>query len=313
MQRLLLLPRLVLPVLLAVLAGCSSPEKTKQTANDPLAIKKTGVLLVSHGSHSETWRNTLFDLEDNVRRKILEGKTVTGVKSAFMEYNEPSIATRLKEFDREEYSDVIIVPVLLTVSSHSFDDIPTIAGLKDNPESVEMLKLEKIERYTPRARVHIAPLLDFRKILQDNVLRRTKALSQNPREEGLVLIGYGSEPYEKEWSELFQAAASHVASGTGIDRHSIGWCGHIARYAPDSTTAAVERVLQEKKTAIVIPALVAFDENFQIRIIGGGIEKVDNHQKRVLYKPDAILPDPGVEEWIVDISKEYSERITNKK
>ncbi len=273
---------------------------------------KIGVLLVSHGSHSETWRNTLFELENNVRDAILDGGTVSGTKTAFMEYNEPSIATRLKEFDEEGYSDVILVPILLTVSSHSFDDIPTIVGLKDNPESIEMLKLEKIERYTPRANVRITPLLDFGRILRKNVLRRTRGLSKNPADEGLVLIGYGSEPYEQEWAELFDSAAMHVAGETGIDTHSIGWCGHIVRYSLDSTAAAVNRVLEKKKTAIVIPSLVAFDENFQIRIIGGGIEKVEGHKERVRYKPDAILPDPDVEQWVVDISTEYAEKILNQ-
>ncbi|ARM30421.1 sirohydrochlorin chelatase [Prosthecochloris sp. HL-130-GSB] len=313
MKRLLTVAAFLAPLVLTVLSACSSPGSKQETADAIPAVRKTGVLLVSHGSHSETWRNTLFGLEDNVRERVLENGRVEGIKSAFMEYTEPSIATRLKEFDEEGYSDVIIVPILLTVSSHSFDDIPTIVGMKENPESVEMLKLEKIERYTPEAQVHITPLLDFQEILQDNVLRRARALSKNPEEEGLALIGYGSEPYEEEWTQLFEAAADHVAAETGIDTYSIGWCGHIVRYAPDSTTTAIERVLEAEERAIVIPALVAFDENFQVRIIGGGIERVDNHQERVLYKPDAILPDPGVEQWIVDISNEYSETIDKKK
>ncbi|PWW81518.1 cobalamin biosynthesis protein CbiX [Prosthecochloris marina] len=274
--------------------------------------KKTGLLLLSHGSHSETWRNTLFELENNVSQRILERGDIAGIKTAFMEYHEPSIATRLKEFDKEGYSDVIIVPVLLTVSSHSFDDIPTIVGLKENPESVELLRLENIERYTPKANVHITPLLDFGKILESNVLRRTKALSKHPEEEGLVLIGYGSEPYETEWRDLFRSTAEYVARETGISEHSIGWCGHIVRYTPDSTTTAIDRILEKKKTAIVIPSLIAFDENFQIRIIGGGIEKIGNDKNRVLYKPDAILPDPDVEQWVIDISKEYAATISNQ-
>ncbi|RNA64451.1 cobalamin biosynthesis protein CbiX [Prosthecochloris sp. ZM_2] len=313
MHRLLTIAAFLAVLSLTALSACTAPDTTDNRQDSSSQNRKTGVLLVSHGSHSETWRNTLFALEDNVRERVLENGRVEGIKSAFMEYTEPSIATRLKEFDEEGYSDVIIVPILLTVSSHSFDDIPTIVGMKENPESVEMLKLEKIERYTPEAEVHITPLLDFQKILQENVLRRARALSKNPEEEGLALIGYGSEPYEEEWTQLFEAAADHVAAQTGIDTYSIGWCGHIVRYAPDSTTTAVERVLKTEEKAIVIPALVAFDENFQVRIIGGGIEKVDNHQERVLYKPDAILPDQGVEQWIVDISNEYSETIDKKK
>ncbi len=295
-------------ILILMLAGCTGQqeEPASMEQNDD---RKIGVLLISHGSHSETWRNTLFDLEKKVRERILKNEKTDGIKSAFMEYTEPSIATRLKEFDNEGYTDVVIIPILLTVSSHSFDDIPTIIGQKENPESVEMLKLEKIERYTPKATPHITPLLDFSEILRKNVLRRAKNLSKNPEDEGLVIIAYGSEPYEKEWRDLFDKAAQHVQSETGIDTYSIGWCGHIVRYSPDSTAAAVKRVLDRKKRALVIPSLVAFDENFQIKIIGGGIEKVDDHETRVVYKPDAILPDSNIEQWIVDISDEFATTI----
>lgn len=49
----------------------------------------------------------------------------------------------MKEFDREGYTDVIIVPVFLTVSPHTFDDIPTIVGLKEDPHSMQQLKQER--------------------------------------------------------------------------------------------------------------------------------------------------------------------------
>ena len=91
----------------------------------------------------------------------MASKKIEGIKTAFMEYNEPSIATRLKEFDKEGFTDVILVPIFLKVSSHSFEDIPTIIGQKEDPNSKEMLKIEKIERYTPKATVHLTPLLDF--------------------------------------------------------------------------------------------------------------------------------------------------------
>jgi sirohydrochlorin ferrochelatase len=94
--------------------------------------------MVNHGSRSATWRQALLDLETEVKDSILAGGAIQGTKTAFMEYNEPSIATRLKEFDAEGYTDVILVPVFLTVSPHSFEDIPTIIGQKEDPQSLEM-------------------------------------------------------------------------------------------------------------------------------------------------------------------------------
>lgn len=279
------------------------------SAEGAVAEKKIGVLLVNHGSRSATWRNSLLDLETRVRPALLDGQHIKGLKTAFMEYTEPSIATRLKEFDAEGFSDVVLVPIFLTVSPHTFDDIPTIIGRKVDPQSLEMLKIEKIERYTPRANVVLAPNLNFPGVLKENVLRRVKQLSSSPAEEGLVLIAYGDTTYEKEWASLLQSVGEYVKEKTGIEAHSHGWCGHIAHYSPARTTEAIEKVLQTKKKAVTIPVLVAHDETFQVKIIGGGIARVEDSASRVAYRPDSILPDANIEQWVISVASRYASDI----
>ena len=268
-----------------------------------------GLLLVNHGSHSATWRQALLDLEARVRDAILAGGIIQGVRTAHMEYTEPSIATQMKAFDREGFTDVIVVPIFLTVSSHSADDIPTILGQKGDAEVIEELKKENIERYTPTARVHMAPLLDFSNTLQKNVLMRCQELSRQPESEGLALIGYGDAAYNKEWGDLFDEVAGHVKQNMGISEHRYGWCGHLVHYNPEETTRAISAVLEKKDTAIVIPVLVAYDDMFQKNIIGRGIERVEGFRERVLYNADAILPDPNIDDWVIRISSEYASRI----
>jgi len=268
-----------------------------------------GLLLVNHGSHSATWRQALLDLEARVSDSILAGGIIQGVRTAHMEYTEPSIATQMKAFDEGGFTDVIVVPILLTVSSHSADDIPTIMGQKHDPEVMAELQSENIEIYTPAATVHFAPLLDFSDALQKNVLMRCRELSRQPENEGLALIGYGDAAYDKEWSELFDNVARHVKHHMGISEYRYGWCGHPVHYNPDETTRTINAVLEEKDTAIVIPVLVAYDDMFQKNIIGRGIERIDGHEERVLYNADAILPDPEIDEWVIRISGEFANMI----
>lgn len=276
----------------------------------PPAGQKIGVLLVNHGSRSESWRQALLDVEKNVRPVLMGHSPVQGIQTAFMEYTEPSIATRLREFDEQGFTDVVIVPIFLTVSPHTFDDIPTIVGKKADPQSVEGLKIEGIARYTPKAKIVLAPNLDYPGLLKDNVLRRVKNLSQTPNEEGLVLIAYGDETYEKEWTALLKGVGDYVRQSIGIDSCSVGWCGHVAHYDPGKTTQAVEEVLKSKKRAVVIPVLVSQDENFQIKIIGGGIARVPDNSSRVAYRPDSILPDPNVDQWVIRIASRCASEIT---
>lgn len=293
--------------MLILLAGITS--SISATESSARAERKVGVLLVNHGSRSETWRASLLALEASVRPTLMTNPAVQGIKTAFMEYTEPSIATRMKEFDSEGFTDVVIVPIFLTVSPHTFDDIPTIIGKRIDPQSLELLKIERIERYTPKANVVVAPNLDFPGVLKENILRRAKMLSTDPANEGLVLIAYGDETYEKEWAALLGGIGNYVGTETGIAAFSHGWCGHVVHYNPAKTTEAIEEVLKTKKRAVVIPVLVAHDENFQIKIIGGGIAKVADNQSRVVYRPDSILPDLNIEQWVVRIANQHASEI----
>lgn len=284
-------------ILLSACRGEPEPEVQSVQAK----VQKIGVLLVNHGSRSETWRNGLLNLESRVRDRLVEDGQVSGVQTAFMEYTEPSIATRLREYDQAGFTDVIFVPIFLTVSPHSFDDIPTIIGVKEDPVSLQALRVEGIERYTPHAKIHMTPRLDFTDILKKNILRRVSKLSRAPNEEGLVLIAYGDQTYEKEWAKLLRDVGTYVRDNTGIDQFAHGWCGHLVHYDPTKTTKAIKKVLKSKATALVVPVLVAHDEMFQDRIIANGVEAVESSKQRVVYRPDAILPDKNIEQWIVDI------------
>lgn len=149
-------------------------------------------------------------------------------------------------------------------------------------------------------------------MLQKNVLRRFQAISKQSEKEGVVLLAYGDETYLKEWSELLTKVGKHVCDNTKATDVSFGWCGHIARYNPDSTTVAIKRVLRTKEKAVVIPVLIAHDEMFQVKIIGDGIAKIADHKQRVIYKPDALLPDENVEQWIIQITREFERKIAGE-
>ena len=306
-------------LLLISAAGCSDTSVPPATTTGKTPIETTpasldgnkiGVLLVSHGSHSEQWRKMLTNIEDTVRDEILQDGQIAGIKSSFMEYTEPSIATRLKEFDDEGYAHIIIVPILLTVSSHSFDDIPVIAGQKVDKATLETLKLEGAEIYKPKAKVTMAPLLDFPDVLEKNVARRVQEQSTDPAGEGIVLVAYGSEPYDEEWKELLDGVSDKVREQTGIAESEYCWCGHIAHYKSEPTENAIKKILAKKEIAIVIPVLVAVDENFQGKIIGGAVKNVDLND-RIRYRGDSILPDANINNWVVQISHKLAAELAS--
>lgn len=264
---------------------------------------KLGVLLVNHGSHSPTWRRMLLDVHAEVQAELLALPHVQSVRTGFMEYTEPSIATQLKAFDREGVERVLIVPLLLTISGHSFDDIPTICGLKSDPEVLANLEAEKIERYSPQAEVDIAPLLDYPKLVRKNLARRLGAMrGDGTARDGCVLVGYGSAEFDAEWEAFFQDLRQFACQELGMVAASHAWCGHLVHYSSEPSVKAIREVLDTADRALVVPILVACDEMFQGQVIGQAVNLI-GEPDRILYRADAILPEPEVGRWIVSIVK----------
>jgi sirohydrochlorin ferrochelatase len=144
-------------ILLIVLVFCGEKniDHTKEKE-----WKNIGVLLVNHGSHSKKWREVLYEFDENVRNSILKKPKIYDVKTAHMEYTEPSIAAKLKEFDVEGFDEIVVIPIFLTVSSHYSHDIPAICSLSADSKIKAELAEEKIEVYLPKAKVIISSPLD---------------------------------------------------------------------------------------------------------------------------------------------------------
>lgn len=296
-------------LILTLFWSCGNSNDASTTEGGESENKqKIGVLLVNHGSHSETWRNMLLDVEDKVEAEILKDNRISDVRTAFMEYNEPSIATRMKEFDEEGYTDVVIVPIFLTVSSHYSHDIPVIVGLSSDPKIKEQLKKEKIEMYKAKARATITPPLDYTTLLKKNVARRVEALSEDSSNEAVLLVAYGDEQYNQQWEEMVEEIGKYLKLKTGHESIAYAWCGHIVRYSSDPTTEGIEKLFELEDNVLVIPVLVANDEHFQGEIVQNGVDAASS-QEHVKYKQDAILPDDNLNQWVIDITNETVEEI----
>lgn len=265
--------------------------------------RKIGVLLVNHGSVAESWRNMLLDVEKSVRDSILANPDIADVRTAFMEYTEPSIATRMKEFDDEGYDEVIVVPIFLTVSSHYSHDIPVILGLSQDPKIRETLAKEKIDVYRAKAKVSITPPLDYSTILKKNVERRVMALSKDSKNEGVLLVAYGDEQYNQQWEEMVNDMGKYLKVKTGHESIAYSWCGHLVRYSTEPTIKGIARLFELEDRVIVIPVLVANDPYFQRDIIQKAVDESEN-ASNVAYVQDAILPDEKLNRWVIDITRQ---------
>ena len=193
------------------------------------------------------------------------------------------------------------MPIFLTVSSHYSHDIPVICGLSAEPKIKAQLAEEKIEVYSLKAKVVIAPPLDYNTLLKKNVERRVKSLSKDAANEAVLLVAYGDEQYKQQWEELVSEIGKYLSIKTGHESIAYVWCRHLVRYSKEPTKNGIRQLMELEENVIVIPVLVANDEYFQEKIIQAACDEVEGYE-RVLYVQEAILPDANLEKWVIEIS-----------
>jgi len=290
---------------LALAAGCAKAPEPAATA-PKAAEHKIGVLLVNHGSRQKAWRDMLVDVEHAVDDRLLALPNVKGVKTAFNEYTDPSIAMQMEAFDKEGYDEVIVLPLFLTIGGHTNSDIPNLVGLKNDQAALEALPKEGVPVYRPKARVTLLETIDSTEFLKANILRRTKALLKDGdgTKYGVTLAAYGDDKFNQQWEALMNDIGKHLKDNLGIDTINYAWSGHLVNYSIDPTRKAVNQILAEKQKDIVISVYVAFDKKFQQDVIGGGIQASDRPKDVLYIDTEAILPDENLNNWVVDTIKE---------
>lgn len=288
-----------------LLTGCGQPSQPEKSAD---AGPKIGVLLINHGSEQKAWRDMLVDVEEIVDDRLLQLPNVAGVKTAFNEYTEPSIATQMKAFDDEGYDEVIALPLFLTVGGHTNSDLPNGLGLKNDKDVLESLPKEGVPVYRPRARVTLLQTIDATEFLKVNILRRTKALLDadgiSGSNVGVTLAAYGDAGFNQQWEELMAELGSHLKENLDIDIVNSAWSGHLVNYSIEPTKSAINQILEEKEKNVLISVYVAYDYMFQRDIIGEAGRKSIRPNDVLYNEPEAILPDENLNNWVVQSIEE---------
>jgi hypothetical protein len=287
-----------------VLVSCNRAQDSAKTVAQK--ERKIGILLVNHGSRQKPWRDMLIDVEHHVDKQLLAMPNVKAVRTAFNEYTEPSVATRMREFDQEGFDEVIVLPMFLTVGGHTDSDIPNLIGIKNDAAVLESLPKTGVPVYRPRVKVTLLSTLDSTHFLKENILRRTKLLlkSDDGRKYGVTLAAYGDDKFNQQWEELMADIGNYLKEQVGIDTINYAWSGHLVNYSMDPTRKAVNQILAKKQKDIVISVYVAFDKQFQQDVIGEGVKHSDRPQDVLYTDTESILPDESLNNWVVNSVKE---------
>jgi len=282
-----------------LLDGCIESPNPVDSAQQT----RIGVLLVNHGSRSKAWRDRLVDMEEGIAARVLAMPNIGGVKTAFNEYTEPSVATRMKEFDDEGFDEVIVLPLFMSIANaHVYDDVAVGVGLKNNTDIEEELPKHGVPVYRPRARATMLRSIDESGFLKENIRRRTSSLmgDDGPGRYGVTLAAYGSEPYRQQWEAMMSTLGRYLTETLGIDTINYAWSGHVVNYSMDPTRKAINQVLADKQKAIVVSVYLSYDRKFLGEIIGAAARQAERPRDVLYNETESILPDPHLSDWVVE-------------
>lgn len=286
-------------------AGCGGKPAPSESSSETT----TGILLVAHGSKSSTWVHMVEELAEQVREPILAKPGVKAVRLAFIEETSPDIAKEMKAFDAEGLDEVVVVPLFIGQESTLINTyLQFLTGIRSEAKVIKQLQNEGFDIYYPKARVSMTPALS--EILKKNVLRRVEALRGNDSGEdmGVLLVGYGDQVFGQQMEELMEGIGRYLKIKTEMDTVAYAFCGKLTDYSGAPVVEAINELLELENEVMVVPVLLGVDEMLQRDTIQAAVNAIPTASK-VRYKQDAVLPDPVVNQWVIDKVQEAVARI----
>lgn len=274
---------------------------------------KVGVLLVANGSTSSTWVQMIKDLAQAVREPILARPGIKDVRLAFIEETKPSIASEMKAFDALGIDEVIVVPLFIAQESTRLNThLQYLTGMKSDSKTIKQLQNEGFEIYYPRARVSMTPALNQSEVLKKNVLRRVESLrgEDSGEDMAVLLVGYGDQVFGQQMEETMEGIGRYLKIKSEIDTVAYAFCGNLTDYSGAPVVEAINELLELEQEVLVVPVLLGVDEMLQRDAIQAAINAIPTASK-VRYKQDSVLPDPKVNEWVLEKVEEAGQRIVD--
>ncbi len=273
---------------------------------------KSAMVVIAHGHVMESWRKPVLALEETLKTRLAERNIndFSYVRVAMMEYTEPSVASVIKDCEKEGIDTVFALPLFIAPSSHSEDDLPNILGLKFSKDVHAELKEEGTEFVHSDMKIVLGPTLYSTDILEKIMFDRVMAMSKDPENEAVVILAHGDPERVGFWNNLLSRTADYVKANSKIN-YSDGEQVAMGMHMADDLMSILEKAATDKKRIIVQGIYLTSNVKSMAERIGM-LEKQKSLEKKgieIVYGGHGILPDSSAEvtDWIIDRAEEWLE------
>lgn len=260
---------------------------------------RTALVVVAHGSPSEEWNRCVLDLESRLDALNLPGIDYRRV--ALMEFTQPNIASVIRDCEREGVDTVFVLPLFISPSGHSEDDIPNILGLKYSPATHAELVAEGTEFVRTKMHIVVGPTLMDSGVIEKAMLERVQAMSANPQKEAVLFLAHGDAGRIGFWKHIMRNCGK-AAREAGFDYVDSALIGMGQNFAED-VQPLLDRAAAEKDRTLVQGIYLVSSVGSMARMFG--MDRQDGADN-IAYGEKGILPE-SVDDVLAWIEKTVSE------
>ena len=257
---------------------------------------KSALVVIAHGSPSESWNSAVTALEDKLSKTDIPG--ISYKRVAMMEFSRPDIASVMKDCEKNQIDTVFALPLFISPSGHSEDDIPNILGLKFNPSVREELKEEGINMVKTRMHIISGPTLMESGVIEKAMIQRVKTLSSNPKEEALIFLAHGDSARIGFWKTILNNCAD-AAKDEGFSYIDYQLIGMGQNFNKD--VAPILKKAKESKKKVIVQGI------YLVSTVNSMANNAGIKDDSIVFGSDGILPlsEADVLDWIVNTTKEW--------
>lgn len=269
---------------------------------------KTALVIIAHGSPSQSWNGPVLRLESKLDSLHIPG--IDYCRVALMEYSEPHIATVMADCERQHVDTVFALPLFIQPSSHSEQDIPNILGLRFNALTQAELKEEGIATVHTSMHVVEGPTLNYGDLLQRCLLRQVEKLSEKPNDEALLILAHGDPEYRGFWEAMLEESAEYVRQHTRISYVGTGLVEMGQQMVTDVSPLLLDAAKHKRR--ILVQGIYLTSSVYGMAARFGLIKQQPTILKaypstEVVYGKTGLLPDftDDICQWIVSTTQEW--------
>jgi len=284
-------------------------------ANIVYAQDKVGLIIIAHGSPIPQWNKPVLGLENEIKTLMLQkGMQFSAVRVALMEFNEPSINTVIKDFEKKGITKVYAIPLLIAPSGHSLFDIPTILGMYSEEDIVNEIRSEGTEIVNTKLKITLGPTLDKSDVLKKSMLDRVEELSSKPHSEGVVLLAHGDSRFKPIWDSMCREIGFYICAKNGIEYFDYAFVEIGQSFSTEGVSVILKANRKKEKTIVVglyLSMGVERMANNSVSFMMG--QKTETKElftgKNICFAKRGILPDKRISEWIVDLAAKWANNL----